>query len=104
MRHPLGRRERTDEQSAFDPTLLPYRAGGVESVEHGVGCEGQDAGCGGVVTAENKEVELGVGACGDSRWGIEWRLGVGGVGDVVAVVGFMGLDGFRGGALGEGWT
>jgi len=54
------------------------------------------------VPAEDEEVELGVGAGGDCGWEIEGRLGVGGVGDVVAVVGFVSLEGFGGGALGNG--
>ncbi len=52
--------------------------------------------------AEDEEVELGIGARGECGWGVEGRLGVGGVGDVVAVVRFMSMEGFRGGALGDG--
>lgn len=96
------RGQRTDEQRAFDAAFLPCRVGGVEGVEHGVGREGEDAGCGGVVPAEDEEVELGIGARGECGWGVEGRLGVGGVGDVVAVVGFVSMEGFGGGALGDG--
>lgn len=91
--------KRADEQRPFDPAFLPCRARGVEGVEHGVGREGEDGGCGGVVAAQDKEVELGVGACG--RWGGGGR-GVGGVGGMVAVLGFVGVEGFGGGAVGEG--
>lgn len=84
--------EGADEKGAFDSALFPGLRCGLECVEHGIGCDGEDACRERYVPAQDGEVEVGVCARGGAvgvgegdgggRWvtGGEGELGVGGAG------------------------
>lgn len=92
-------RELADKQGPLNSVLLPLACGRTEDVDDGVRRQRQDRAHGGVVAAENGQVELLVGAQGRSRHGHFWlkllrigkiwlevRIVVGGLGDVIRVV------------------
>ena len=57
-----GGGERADEQSSLDAGFLPCLRGEREEIDDGVRCHGEDIGDGGIVTAEDREIERCVGA------------------------------------------
>lgn len=84
-----------DEHAAFDSALLPLSCGRAEDVDDRVGREGKNRADGGVVPAEDRQVELLIGARGRQRHGLHLLLLV--IGAVIGVVRFIvrSLDGGR---------